>query len=177
MATVNVRRKPTYAELEAKVKELQDALFIAERNKALREAGWDILHKRIAELERENRGLQMKLDGEDYFGAELKRQNEELKIANKVLQTRNQEADRLIAELNDQVTADEEEIAGLKADKEILQGLRQEQGQQYDDLMEKFNEVFESRADIYVKAQYEEERANAAEEKLAKVRQAVMEVM
>ena len=57
MAIVTVRRKPTYSELEVKVKELQDALIIAEKNRSLRDAGWDMLHKRIAELERQNRSL------------------------------------------------------------------------------------------------------------------------
>lgn len=91
MATVTVRRKPTYTELEAKVKELQDALFIAEKNRALREAGWDMLHKRIAELERQNRSLDVDLTY----------------------------ARNLTEELNEQITADSAEITELKADLDI----------------------------------------------------------
>lgn len=91
MATVTVRRKPTYAELEAKVKELQDALVIAEKNKCLRDIGWDMLHNQIETLERQNRSLSVDLT-----------------------YSRN-----LTEELNEQITADAAEITELKADRQI----------------------------------------------------------
>lgn len=154
----------TYEQMVAEIerltkenKDLQDALFIAERNKALREAGWDVLHKRITELERENRGLQMKLDGEDYFGAQLQRDNDSLRadvsyyknLAEDMTDSLSAkaaelaEARVLIAELNDQIAADEEEVAGLKADKEILQGFRQETAEENEALVERINELKE----------------------------------
>ena len=105
MATVTVRRKPSYAELEAKVKELEDALVIAEKNKCLRDIGWDMLHNQIAELQRENRGLRVDLSN----------------------------ARKLNEELSDQVEADEREIADLKASKEILREFREELGQEVDE--------------------------------------------
>lgn len=92
MATVTVRRKPTYAELEAKVKELQDALVIAERNRCLRDVGWDMLHNQIKERDIQIRGLQ----------------------------AQNEKADRLIEELNDEITAGEREIAALVEEKQVL---------------------------------------------------------
>ena len=123
MATVTVRRKPSYAELEAKVKELQDALVIAEKNKCLRDIGWDMLHSQIAELQRENRGLRVDLSN----------------------------ARKLNEELSDQVEADEREIADLKASKEILQEFREEMGQEIDEanrvIAEMATELTELKAD------------------------------
>lgn len=69
MAIVTVRRKPTYAELEAKIQEFQDALVIADKNKALREMGFNMLHKQVEELQQANRSLRMKLDQELQEGA------------------------------------------------------------------------------------------------------------
>ena len=43
-------------------KDAEDALVIAKKNETLREMGWDMLHKQIEELQRENRGLRMKLE-------------------------------------------------------------------------------------------------------------------
>ena len=43
-------------------KDAEDALVIAKKNATLREMGWDMLHKQIEELQRENRGLRMKLE-------------------------------------------------------------------------------------------------------------------
>jgi chromosome segregation ATPase len=123
MATVTVRRKPSYAELEAKVKELEDALVIAEKNKCLRDIGWDMLHNQIAELQRQNRGLRVDLSN----------------------------ARKLNEELSDQVEADEREIADLKASKEILREFREELGQEVDEanrvIAEMATELTELKAD------------------------------
>ena len=43
-------------------KDAEDALVIAKKNATLREMGWDMLHKQIEELQRENRGLRMQVD-------------------------------------------------------------------------------------------------------------------
>ena len=43
-------------------KDAEDALVIAKKNATLREMGWDILHKQIEELQRENRGLRGQLE-------------------------------------------------------------------------------------------------------------------
>lgn len=43
-------------------KDAEDALVIAKKNTTLREMGWDMLHKQIEELQRENRGLRMQVD-------------------------------------------------------------------------------------------------------------------
>lgn len=123
MATVTVRRKPSYAELEAKVKELQDALIIAEKNKCLRDIGWDMLHSQIEELQRENRGLRVDLSN----------------------------ARKLNEELSDQAEADEREIADLKASREILREFREELGQEVDEanrvIAEMATELTELKAD------------------------------
>lgn len=47
---------------EAARKDAEDALVIAKKNATLREMGWDMLHKQIEELQRENRGLRMQVD-------------------------------------------------------------------------------------------------------------------
>lgn len=43
-------------------KNAEDALVIAKKNETLREMGWDMLHKQIEELQRENRGLRAQVD-------------------------------------------------------------------------------------------------------------------
>ena len=43
-------------------KDVEDALVIAKKNETLREMGWDMLHKQIEELQRENRGLRMQVE-------------------------------------------------------------------------------------------------------------------
>lgn len=43
-------------------KDAEDALVIAKKNATLREMGWDMLHKQIEELQRENRGLRAQVD-------------------------------------------------------------------------------------------------------------------
>ena len=47
---------------EAARKDAEDALVIVKKNATLREMGWDMLHKQIEELQRENRGLRMQVD-------------------------------------------------------------------------------------------------------------------
>ena len=47
---------------EAARKDAEDALVIAKKNETLREMGWDMLHKQIEELQRENRGLRMQVE-------------------------------------------------------------------------------------------------------------------
>ena len=104
-------------------KDAEDALVIAKKNETLREMGWDMLHKQIAELQRENRGLRVDLSN----------------------------ARKLNEELSDQVEADEREIADLKASKEILQEFREEMGQEIDEanrvIAEMATELTELKAD------------------------------
>jgi chromosome segregation ATPase len=104
-------------------KDAEDALVIAKKNETLREMGWDMLHKQIEELQRENRGLRVDLSN----------------------------ARKLNEELSDQVEADEREIADLKASKEILQEFREEMGQEIDEanrvIAEMATELTELKAD------------------------------
>lgn len=104
-------------------KDAEDALVIAKKNETLREMGWDMLHKQIADLQRENRGLRVDLSN----------------------------ARKLNEELSDQVEADEREIADLKASKEILQEFREEMGQEIDEanrvIAEMATELTELKAD------------------------------
>lgn len=104
-------------------KDAEDALVIAKKNETLREMGWDMLHKQIEELKRENRGLRVDLSN----------------------------ARKLNEELSDQAEADEREIADLKASKEILQEFREEMGQEIEEanhtIIEMANELTELKAD------------------------------
>ena len=104
-------------------KDAEDALVIAKKNATLREIGWDMLHKQIEELQRENRGLRVDLSN----------------------------ARKLNEELSDQAEVDEREIADLKASKEILQEFREEMGQEIDEanrtIAEMATELTELKAD------------------------------
>lgn len=104
-------------------KDAEDALVIAKKNATLREIGWDMLHKQIEELQRENRGLRVDLSN----------------------------ARKLNEELSDQAEADEREIANLKASREILQEFREEMGQEIDEanrvIAEMATELTELKAD------------------------------
>ena len=108
---------------EAARKDAEDALVIAKKNETLREMGWDMLHKQIEELQRENRGLRVDLSN----------------------------ARKLNEELSDQAEVDEREIADLKASREILQGFREELGQEVDEanrvIAEMATELTELKAD------------------------------
>lgn len=86
-------------------KDAEDALVIAKKNETLREMGWDMLHKQIEELQRENHGLRVDLSN----------------------------ARKLNEELSNQTEANEREIADLKASREILQEFREELGQEVDE--------------------------------------------
>lgn len=104
-------------------KDAEDALVIAKKNETLREMGWDMLHKQIADLQRENRGLRVDLSN----------------------------ARKLNEELSEQAEADEREIANLKASREILQEFREEMGQEIDEanrtIAEMATELTELKAD------------------------------
>ena len=104
-------------------KDAEDALVIAKKNETLREMGWDMLHKQIEELQRENRGLRVDLSN----------------------------ARKLNEELSDQAEADEREIADLKASREILREFREELGQEVDEanrvIAEMATELTELKAD------------------------------
>ena len=104
-------------------KDAEDALVIAKKNETLREMGWDMLHKQIADLQRENRGLRVDLSN----------------------------ARKMNEELSEQAEADEREIANLKASREILQEFREEMGQEIDEanrtLAEMATELTELKAD------------------------------
>lgn len=86
-------------------KDAEDTLVIAKKNETLREMGWDMLHKQIEELQRENHGLRVDLSN----------------------------ARKLNEELSNQTEANEREIADLKASREILQEFREELGQEVDE--------------------------------------------
>jgi chromosome segregation ATPase len=104
-------------------KDAEDALVIAKKNETLREMGWDMLHKQIEELQRENRGLRVDLS----------------------------HARKLNEELSDQAEANEREIADLKASREILREFREELGQEVDEanrvIAEMATELTELKAD------------------------------
>ena len=96
-------------------KDAEDALVIAKKNATLREMGWDLLHKQIEELQRENRGLRMKLDRAERYADDL--EDAKQTIANlqefrKELAEEVDEANRVIAEMATELTE-------LKADRNI----------------------------------------------------------
>lgn len=121
-------------------KDAEDALVIAKKNATLREMGWDMLHKQIEELQRENRGLRVDLSNARKFNEEL----------------------------SDQVETDEREIADLKASREVLQGFREELGQEVEEanrtIAEMATELQELKADRNITiAENERLRARMAE--------------
>ena len=100
-------------------KDAEDALVIAKKNATLREMGWDMLHKQIEELQRENRGLRMQVDraegrAEDaaYELAGAKQTIANLQEFREELGQEVEEANRTIAEMATELTE-------LKADRNI----------------------------------------------------------
>ena len=100
-------------------KDAEDALVIAKKNETLREMGWDMLHKQIEELQRENRGLRMQVDraegrAEDaaYELAGAKQTIANLQEFREELGQEVEEANRTIAEMATELTE-------LKADRNI----------------------------------------------------------
>ena len=100
-------------------KDAEDALVIAKKNATLREMGWDMLHKQIEELQRENRGLRMQVDraegrAEDaaYELAGAKQTIANLQEFREELGQEVDEANRTIAEMATELTE-------LKADRNI----------------------------------------------------------
>lgn len=116
----------TYEQMVAEVerltkenKDLQDALVIAEKNKTLRDLGWDMLHQQIEGLQRENRGLSMDLKYYQHLAEEVSDQ-----LAAKA--TELAEAKALITELNDQIGASESALDDTHADLVFQKGLQQD---------------------------------------------------
>ena len=100
-------------------KDAEDALVIAKKNATLREMGWDMLHKQIEELQRENRGLRMQVDRADKRAEDTAYELDGAKqtIANlrefrEELGQEVEEANRVIAEMATELTE-------LKADRNI----------------------------------------------------------
>lgn len=119
MATVTVRRKPSYAELEAKVKELEDALVIAKKNETLREMGWDMLHKQIEELQRENRGLRTQVDRAEKRAEDAICELDSAKQTIATLREFREELGQEVDEANRVIAEMATELTELKADRNI----------------------------------------------------------
>ena len=99
-------------------KDAEDALVIAKKNATLREMGWDMLHKQIEELQRENRGLRMQVDraegrAEDaaYELAGAKQTIVNLQEFREELGQEVEEANRTIAEMATELTLLKGELA------------------------------------------------------------------
>lgn len=99
-------------------KDAEDALVIAKKNETLREMGWDMLHKQIEELQRENRGLRMQVDraekrAED-AGYELDAAKQTIANLQEFRENLGQEVDeanRIIAEMATELTLLKGELA------------------------------------------------------------------
>ena len=100
-------------------KDAEDALVIAKKNETLREMGWDMLHKQIEELQRENRGLRMQVDR-----AEGRAENAAYELAGAKqtianLQEFREEMGQEIDEANRTIAEMATELTELKADRNI----------------------------------------------------------
>ena len=100
-------------------KDAEDALVIAKKNATLREMGWDMLHKQIEELQRENRGLRMQVDR-----AEGRAENAAYELAGAKqtianLQEFREEMGQEIDEANRTIAEMATELTELKADRNI----------------------------------------------------------
>lgn len=100
-------------------KDAEDALVIAKKNATLREMGWDILHKQIEELQRENRGLQMKVERAEKRAEDADYELECAKQTIANLQEFREDLGQEVDEANRTIAEMATEIQELKTDRNI----------------------------------------------------------
>ena len=100
-------------------KDAEDALVIAKKNATLREMGWDMLHKQIEELQRENRGLRMKLERAEKRAEDAAYDLDDAKQTIANLQEFREEMGQEIDEANRTIAEMATELTELKADRNI----------------------------------------------------------
>lgn len=104
---------------EAARKDAEDALVIAKKNETLREMGWDMLHKQIEELQRENRGLRMKLERAEKRAEDADYELEGAKQTIATLREFREELGQEVDEANRTIAEMTTELTELKADRNI----------------------------------------------------------
>lgn len=104
---------------EAARKDAEDALVIAKKNATLREMGWDMLHKQIEELQRENRGLQMKVERAEKRAEDAAFELDGAKQTIAILREFREEQGQEIEEANRVIAEMATELTELKADRNI----------------------------------------------------------
>ena len=100
-------------------KDAEDALVIAKKNATLREMGWDMLHKQIEELQRENRGLRMKLERAEKQAEDTAYELDGAKQTIATLREFREEMGQEIDEANRVIAEMATELTELKADRNI----------------------------------------------------------
>lgn len=128
---VVARKVAEVEEKEALIQELNDqikaseaarkdvALVIAKKNEALREMGWDMLHKQIEELQRENRGLLMQVDRAEKRAEDADYELEGAKQTIATLREFREELGQEVDEANRVIAEMATELTELKADRNI----------------------------------------------------------
>lgn len=128
---VVARKVAEVEEKEALIQELNDqikaseaarkdaALVIAKKNEALREMGWDMLHKQIEELQRENRGLRMQVDRAEKRAEDAICELDSAKQTIATLQEFREELGQEVDEANRVIAEMATELTELKADRNI----------------------------------------------------------
>ena len=104
---------------EAARKDAEDALVIAKKNATLREMGWDMLHKQIEELQRENRGLRMQVDRAEKRAEDAVYELDGAKQTIATLQEFREELGQEVDEANRTIAEMATELQELKADRNI----------------------------------------------------------
>lgn len=104
---------------EAARKDAEDALVIAKKNATLREMGWDMLHKQIEELQRENRGLRMQVDRAEKRAEDAVYELDGAKQTITTLQEFREELGQEVDEANRTIAEMATELQELKADRNI----------------------------------------------------------
>ena len=100
-------------------KDAEDALVIAKKNATLREMGWDMLHKQIEELQRENRGLRMQVDRAEKRAEDAAYELDSAKQTIATLREFREEMGQEIDEANRTIAEMATELTELKADRNI----------------------------------------------------------
>lgn len=100
-------------------KDAEDALVIAKKNATLREMGWDMLHKQIEELQRENRGLRMQVDRAEKRAEDAAYELDGAKQTIATLREFREEMGQEIDEANRTIAEMATELTELKADRNI----------------------------------------------------------
>ena len=100
-------------------KDAEDALVIAKKNVTLREMGWDMLHKQIEELQRENRGLRMQVDRAEKRAEDAAYELDTAKQTIANLQEFREDLGQEVDEANRTIAEMATEIQELKTDRNI----------------------------------------------------------